>query len=118
MVIRQGEVFWIEEEQPLGSEPVSRHPFVVVQNDAFNASRINTVVVCLVTSNLRRALDPGNVPLERGEGNLPKRSVVNISQIFAVSKSDLGEKFGKLSAGRMRQILRGIWLLTEPREID
>ncbi len=117
MVIRQGDVFWIDLDEPSGSGPGYRHPHVVIQNDVFNQSRINTVVVCAITSNLRRAESPGNVLLEKGEADLPRQSVVNISQIFTIDKRDLDEKAGTLSRRRVRQILDGIRLLTEPREI-
>ena len=89
MVINQGDVFWIDFGEPSGSEPGYRHPHVVIQNNLFNRSRINTVVVCALTSNLKRAAAPGNVLLKKGEANLPKGSVVNISQVFTVIKSDL-----------------------------
>jgi len=72
--------------------------------------------VCALTSNLRRATAPGNVLLEPGEANLPRQSVVNVSQIFTVDKSQLDDKIGTLSARRVRDILNGIRLLTEPRE--
>jgi mRNA interferase MazF len=116
MVINQGDIFWIELDEPSGSEPGYRHPHVVIQNNVFNRSRIQTVVVCALTSNLRRARAPGNVLLEPGEANLPKHSVVNISQIFTVDTSQLSEKIGTLSAHRVREILHGIRLLTEPRD--
>lgn len=118
MVINQGDVFWIELGEPSGSAPGYRHPHVVVQNNLFNRSRINTVVVCALTSNLKRADAPGNVLLSAGEANLPKRSVVNVSQIFTVDKSDLVEKIGTLSRQRVREILDGIQLLLEPRQVD
>jgi mRNA interferase MazF len=118
MVIKQGDVYWIDFDQPAGSEPGYRHPHVVIQNNIFNHSRINTVVVCSLTSNLKRSSSPGNVALKKGEADLPKKSVVNISQIFTVNKSDLSEKIGTLSKQRIAQILEGIRLLTEPREID
>ncbi len=118
MVISQGDVFWIELEEPSGSEPGYRHPHVVIQNNVFNQSRINTVVVCALTSNLRRAKAPGNVLLEKGEANLPKQSVVNVSQIFTVDKRDLDAKIGTLSRRRVRQILDSICLVIEPRDVD
>ena len=118
MVINQGDIFWIEFGEPKRSEPGYRHPHVVIQNNLFNRSRINTVVVCTLTSNLKRANAPGNVTLNKGEANLPKKSVVNISQLFTVNKSDLSEKIGVLSKDRISHILRGIRLLTEPREVD
>ncbi len=117
MVINQGDVFWIDFSAPNGSEPGYRHPHVVIQNNLFNRSRINTVVICTLTSNLKRANAPGNVTLKKGEANLPKKSVVNISQLFTVNKSDLSEKIGTLSKDRFLQVLQGIKLLTEPKEV-
>lgn len=117
MVIRQGDVFWIDLGEPSGSSPGYRHPHVVIQNNVFNRSLINTVVVCVITSNLRRAEAPGNVLLERGEAGLPKQSVINVSQIFTVDKEDLIEKTGALSPDRVRQILDGVKLVIEPRDI-
>jgi mRNA interferase MazF len=81
---------------------------VVVQDDVFNHSRITTVVVCALTSNLNRANEPGNVLLEVGEGNLPKQSVVVVSQISSVDKARLGERIGSLSDTRVEQILAGL----------
>ena len=118
MVIDQGDLFWVELGDPVGSEPAYRHPHVVIQNNLFNRSRINTVVVCALTSNLKRANLPGNVLLDRGEAGLPKRSVVNVSQIFTVDKTQLTEKMGALSSARVDEILAGIDLLLEPREIE
>ena len=118
MVIKQGDIYWIDLGEPSGSEPGYRHPHVVIQNNIFNRSRINTVVVCALTSNLKRAGSPGNILLEKGEANLPKQSVVNVSQIFTVDKRDLGEKIGALSGRRIGQILDGIHLLIEPRDIS
>ena len=117
MVIQQGEVYWIDLGDPTGSAPGYRHPHVVIQNNVFNQSRINTVVVCVITSNLKRAEAPGNVLLEEGEGNLPKPSVVNVSQIFTVDKGDLEEKIGMLSRKRMQEILAGVQLVLEPRDL-
>ena len=118
MVINQGDVFWVDLGEPFGSEPGYHRPHVVIQNNLFNRSRINTVVVCALTSNLKRAEAPGNILLKKGEANLHKQSVINISQIFTVDKRDLVEKIGSLSRQRVRQILNGIQLLTEPRDID
>lgn len=115
MVINQGDVFWVKLGIPSGSSPGFRHPYVVVQNNAFNKSKINTVVVCALTSNLKRAEAPGNVLLERGEANLKKKSVVNISQIYTVDKKDLSEKIGSVSPKRTEQIINGVKFLLEPR---
>jgi mRNA interferase MazF len=81
---------------------------VVVQDDVFNHSRITTVVVCALTSNLHRASEPGNVLLEVGEGNLPKQSVVIVSQVSSVDKARLWERIGSLSDTRVEQILAGL----------
>lgn len=118
MEINQGELYWIDLEEPQGAGPGYRRPFVVVQSDLFNRSRIQTVVVCGLTTNLRRAQAPGNVLLEAGEGNLPQPSVVNVSQIFTVDKAQLGEYIGALSPVRLQQIVEGIRLLIQPAELD
>lgn len=118
MVINQGDVYWVDLGEPSGSEPGYSHPHVVIQSNLFNRSRISTVVVCALTSNLQRAQAPGNVLLEKGEANLSKQSVVNVSQLFTVDKGDLIEMIGTLSRRRMRQILDGVSLLIEPHEVD
>jgi mRNA interferase MazF len=118
MVIKQGDVFWVNLGEPSGSGPGYRHPHVVVQNDVFNQSRISTTVVCALTSNLRRGRAPGNILLEKGEANLAKPSVVNISQIFTVDKNDLVEKIGSLSRQRIAEIIEGIQLLITPRALQ
>jgi mRNA interferase MazF len=81
---------------------------VVVQDDVFKHSRITTVVVCALTSNLHQANEPGNVLLEVGEGNLPKQSVVVVSQVSSVDKARLGERIGSLSDARVDQVLAGL----------
>jgi mRNA interferase MazF len=118
MVINQGDLYWVDLEDPRGSEPAYRHPHVVVQNNLFNRSKIHTVVVCPLTSNLKRAGSPGNVLLDDREANLPKQSVVNVSQIFTVDKTQLDEYMGTLSLERIKQILTGIKLVLEPRESE
>ncbi len=117
MNIRQGDIFWVDLGSPRGSEPGYRHPYVVIQNNLFNQSKINTTVVCALTSNLKRAKAPGNVLLQKGEGNIKKDSVVNISQIITIDKSDLVEKIGSISPSRITEIIEGVRLLIEPREI-
>lgn len=117
MTIRQGDVYWIDLGEPEGSEPGYRHPHVVVQNNVFNKSRINTVVVCALTSNLKRADIPGNVLLKKSEANLKKDSVVNVSQLVTLDKSDLIERIGALSPVRVKQIIAGLKLLIEPRDV-
>jgi len=118
MVIRQGDIYWVNLGEPRGSAPGYRHPHVVVQNNLFNASRIGTVLVCPLTSNLRRAGAPGNVLLGKREAGLPKQSVVNVSQVFTVDRSQLGDYIGTLSLRRVHEIVGGIELVIEPREVD
>jgi len=115
--IKQGDIYWIDFGIPEGSEPGYRHPHVVIQNNVFNASKINTVVVCALTSNLKWTKSPGNVLLKKGEANLPKDSVVNVSQIETIDRSFLAGKIGSLSSSRIKQIIEGVKLLMEPREV-
>jgi mRNA interferase MazF len=114
LTMRQGEIYWVDLGEPVGSSPGYRHPCVVVQSDVFNLSKIRTVVVCELTSNLLRAEAPGNVLLGEGEGDLERTSVVNISQIYT---SILVEKIGALSKSRVAEIFSGLRLLLEPREV-
>jgi mRNA interferase MazF len=116
MVINQGDIYWIELDGPVGSEPDYRHPHVIVQNNLFNRSRIKTVLVCPLTSNLKRANAPGNILLDKKESNLPKESVVNVSQVFTVDKAQLDEYVGTLTPKRMTEVLNGIKLVLDPRE--
>jgi mRNA interferase MazF len=111
--IRQGQVYWIDFGPAAGSAPAQRHPCVVVQNDVFNRSAIATSVVCLITSNLSRAKAPGNVLLKKGEANLPKASVVNVSQILTVDKVELAECTGKLSGTAASAVRDGLHFLFE-----
>ncbi|MEC4813449.1 MAG: type II toxin-antitoxin system PemK/MazF family toxin [Scytonema sp. PMC 1069.18] len=115
-MIHQGDVYWIDLGQPIGSEPAYIHPYVVIQNDLLNRSQIRTVIVCALTTNLRRAKAPGNVLLEVGEADLPGQSVVNVSQVFTVDKALLTEKIGSLSRQRIQQILAGLALVTQPED--
>ena len=114
-MIRQGDLYWVDLGQSSGSEPALRRPFVVIQNDLFNGSRLATVVVCALTSNLRRAEAPGNVLLRKGEGNLPRDSVANVTQLFTIDKNELAERIGRLGRERMADVLRGVRLLLDPR---
>ena len=94
-----------EEDEALLLEGLSSH---VIQDDVFNRSRVHTVIVCALTSNLHRATEPGNVLLDAGEGNLPRQSVLVVSQISSVLRKDLGEYVGTLSAERVEQVLDGM----------
>jgi mRNA interferase MazF len=114
MEIMQGDIFWVNLGEPRGSAPGYKHPYVIIQNDLFNSSKINTVLGVALTSNTARAAVPGNVLLHKGEANLLKVSVVNISQILTIDKSDLSEKIGRLSKSRVLEILDGLHLITRP----
>lgn len=106
MRIDRGDLYWIEADDERGV-PVA-HPHVVVQDDVFNHSRVATVVVCALTTNMKLASEPGNVLLDDGEGGLPRRSVVVVSQISSVDRARLGARIGALSAARVDQILDGL----------
>ena len=105
--IDRGAVYWIVLDDDRGT-PGLAHPHVVVQDDVFNHARIATVVVCALTSNLDRAREPGNVLLDLGEGDLPRQSVVVVSQISSVDKTRLGARIGTLSSARVDQIIAGL----------
>lgn len=117
-MISQGDIYWIELDEPEDSEPGYKHPHIIVQNNLFNRSKIKTVLVCPLTTNLKRANAPGNVLLEKKESNLPKASVVNVSQVFTVDKTQLDEYVGTLTSKRMNEVLNGIKLVLDPREPD
>ena len=105
---RRGDIFWLGPDASRGSEPGVAHPHVVISDDVFNQSRVHTVVVCALTSNLKRAEEPGNVLLESNEGQLPRQSVAVVSQVASVAKSELGVYVGTLSQERVEQILAGL----------
>ncbi len=112
IVINQGDIYWIQSAEPSGSElGYYPHPYVVIQENVFNRSRIKTVVVCALTSNMKQANEPGNVLLDVGEANLPKQSAVVVSKISTVDKTQLGEYIGSLTARRINQILAGLQFL-------
>lgn len=104
----QGEVWLAELPDPVGSAPGLRRPVVVVQGDAFNRSRIATVVCVPLTSNLRWADAPGNVRLTTRQSGLVKQSVANVSQVLTLDRSVLDERVGRLPPARLRLILQGI----------
>ncbi len=110
-MIARGEIRWADLPAPSGSEPGHRRPVLVVQCDAFNRSRIRSVVCLALTSNLRWADAPGNVLLEAGDTGLPKDSVVNVSQFVTLERDWLGEKAGDLPQGKLDLVLAGIDIL-------
>lgn len=111
-MIHRGEIRWVDLGEPRGSEPGYRRPAVVVQADPFNKSRISTVVVVVLTSNLELARAPGNVLLPRSATGLPKDSVANISQILTVDRLDLDEdSVGNLSKPYLEDMDDGLRLV-------
>lgn len=108
MVIAQGEVWWADLGDPVGSEPGSRRPVLVVQGDSLNRSRIATAVCVPLTSNLKWGEAPGNVVLKAKSTGLPKDSVANVSQIVAVDKVVLVERAGRISKQQLQLVFAGL----------
>ena len=104
MVISQAEIWWADLPDPIGSGPGFRHPVVVIQGDAFNRSRISTVVCVPLTSNTGLAEVPGNVLLSRSDTGLPKDSVANASQVITLDKELLTQRVGKVSRTKLELI--------------
>ena len=113
MVIRRGDIYWVDFSPGKGSEPIGRRPGLVVQCDALNESKLNTVVVLAITSNLKFSELPSNVVLAKGEANMPKRCVINATQLKSVDESSLVEKIGSLSQEKMQQVLAGLKLVMD-----
>ncbi len=107
MVISQGEIWWANLREPIGSEPGYRRPVVIVQSDSFNRSRIATVVCVPLTTNLRRADAPGNVLLAAAITGLPQDSVANVSQPITVDRSLITDKVGVLPDSKLELVLFG-----------
>jgi mRNA interferase MazF len=107
--IHRGDVFSIAAEQPGGPATNYAHPRVVVQEDVFNRSRISTVIVCALMTNLAKANEPGNILLKPKEGNLPKQSVVLVSQIDSVARSIWANGIGSQSDARVAKILSQVF---------
>ncbi len=110
-MVSRGQVWWAELPNPIGSEPGFTRPVLVIQADSFNHSRISTVVVVAITSNLNLAKAPGNVSLPKGKSGLPKDSVANVSQISTLDKEALTEVIGSVDRLIMQQVEEGIKLL-------
>jgi mRNA interferase MazF len=108
VVISQGDVWWADLGEPVGSEPGFRRPVIVVQGDSFNRSALRTAVAVPLTSNLRWAGAPGNVRLTARATGLPRDSVANVSQIVALDRSILIERVGRLSPSKLELVLVGI----------
>jgi mRNA interferase MazF len=109
--VAQGDIWWADLPDPTGSGPGFRRPIVIVQGNAFNRSRIGTVVCVPLTSNLRLAEAPGNVLLSPGSTNLSRDSVANVSQIVTIDRSLLSERVGSLVERDFMLVLAGIDLV-------
>ena len=106
----RGEIWWADLPEPRGSEPGFRRPVLIIQADSFNRSGIRTVIVAVITSNLRLAEAPGNVLLPAATTALPRDSVVNVSQILALDRSFLADEVGKLSGRLLADVDAGLRL--------
>ena len=111
MVIRKGSIYWVDFSPGKGSEPIGRRPGLVIQNDILNDSKINTVIMLAITSTMKFGELPGNVIIGKGEANLPKKCVINTTQIKSVDKKSIKEKIGTLSKRRMDDVYDGLKLV-------
>lgn len=113
MVIRKGSIYWVDFSSGKGSEPMGKRPGLVIQSNAINDSKINTVIMLAITSTLRYGDLPGNVTLRKGEANIPKRCVINVSQIKSVDKNSIREKIGTVSKEKMATVKDGVRLILD-----
>lgn len=111
--LKRGSVWWAALPDPVGSEPGYRRPVVIVQSDAFNASRIRTIVAIVLTSNLELADAPGNVRVGAREAGLPKESVANVSQIITLDKTFLAEPCGHVRTRTLEAIEAGMRMVLD-----
>lgn len=107
-MIHRGSVWWAELGEPRGSQPGKRRPVLVIQANSFNASRLNTTLVAVITSNTRLAAMPGNVFLPATTAGLPKDSVVNVTALVTLDKADLQAETGHLPVSLMNEVDRGL----------
>jgi mRNA interferase MazF len=111
MVVERGQIWWADLGEPDGSEPGFRRPILIVQDDAFNRSRLRTVIAVVLTTNLRILDAPGNVLLAAKSTGLPKDSVANVSQLITVDRDFLIEPAGRLCGQVLRDIENGLRLV-------
>jgi len=111
MVVERGEVWWADLGKPDGSEPGYRRPIIIVQSDAFNQSRINTVIGVVLTTNLRLIDAPGNVVVPSKAAGLPQDSVANVSQVITVDRDFLLERAGRVRGQLLKDIETGLRLV-------
>ncbi len=110
MELARGDVWWADLPEPTGSEPGYRRPLLIVQNDAFNRSRLRTVTAVVLTSNVRLVDAPGNVLLPAGASGLPRDSVANVSQVITIDRGSLTERVGRLPRPMLDQVADGLRL--------
>ena len=108
--MKRGEIWWAELPGARGSEPAFRRPVLILQSDLFNRSRIGTVVVAAITSNMRLGDAPGNVRLTRGQSRLAKESVVNVTQVLTIDRSFIAKRVSRVPAARMKEVDAGLRL--------
>lgn len=111
MVVERGEIWWADLGEPRGSSPGFHRPVLIIQSDFFNKTRINTLIVAIITTNSRLAEMPGNILLSKRASGLKKESVVNSSQIFTVDRTDLLEYIETISERKMEQVDNGLRLV-------
>ncbi len=111
MVIERGQIWWADLPEPRGSSPGYEHPIVIIQSDSFNQTKLNTVIGVVITSNLDLAEMPGNVLIKKENSELPKDSVINITQIVTIDKSELLKYVGTVSERKIEQIENGLRLV-------
>jgi mRNA interferase MazF len=109
--MKRGEIWWASLTSPEGSGPGYRRPVLIVQANSFNESRISTVLVTVITSNLALAQAPGNVRISKSDSGLSKASVVNISQILTIDRKLLTERIGALPGRTMDRVNDGLKLV-------
>jgi mRNA interferase MazF len=107
----RGTVWWAQLPEPIASEPGFRRPVIIIQSNAFNRSRIRTIVAVVLTSNLRLAEAPGNVLIPASDSGLPKDSVANVSQIITLDRTFLTEKCVRMPSRIMKAVDDGIRLV-------
>ena len=106
--MNRGEIWWAELGIPAGSAPGYRHPVVILSTNVYNESRIATVVVVAITSNMRLAAAPGNVRISSRDSGLSRESVVNVSQVITIDKSRLLERVAQMRAERLAEVEEGL----------
>jgi mRNA interferase MazF len=109
--VRRGEIWWADLGEPRGSGPGFRRPVLIIQADEFNRSRISTVLVIVLTTNLRLVNAPGNVLVSAKAGGLPKDSVANVSQLVTLDRHYLDERIGRLPPRLMASVNAGLKLV-------